>query len=533
MRWRVFVGGVVGAVAIAALGGAGAAGQATSVLRVTVTLPAADGGTLTPITGHGLLVSEEPVSTAPRRIVTGADGRASLRVRPGRYTVESERPLAFQGREYQWIHAIEVPAAGEVVLSLTAANAESGPLTAASASPAGRPADPSDVLSLWQGSVLTVWTPTRRVVGVLVDPRGLLVTSRQMVGEVTAVEVQVSPSVKRAARVIVSDAARDVAVLWMDAAALASVRPVPLGCASPPALTNGQEVLALDSSSGSRVRVTSGKLGRVASPLMIADFSLDEASVGGPVFSTAGVVVGLASVLGDKEGDRRESSRVVRLDAVCAVVATATAALGAAAAPSATPLPVEPLETIPGDALREIARARAGSLAPATVSSAGFDVSFLTPLQVYAGGTTMEFANWTDYVIGGPSVLLLRVTPKQVESFWVKVARGMARTQGMAIPPIKRFRAGFSRLVATCGQSEVQPIHPFLLERRVSETDAVYEGLYVFHPDAFAPECGTVRLDIYSDKAPGVADPATVDAGVLKRVWQDFAPYRQLVGAKN
>jgi hypothetical protein len=261
---------------------------------------------------------------------------------------------------------------------------------------------------------------------------------------------------------------------------------------------------------------------------MIADFSLDDASVGGPAFAASGQLVGLTSLVGEKEGDRREESRVVRLDAVCDVVAFAETTLAAAAPPSGTPLPVEPVPTIPEDALESAAKRRAGGLSPYTATSAGFDIAFLTPLQVYAGQTSMDFANWSDYVRDTPSVLLVRVTPKQVEKAWGRVARGVAMTRGIVLPPIKRFKSGFSRLRALCGEAEVTPIHPLLIERRVSETDAVYEGLYVFDPDALTPRCGAVTLELYSDTEPAKADSAVIDSTLLEQIWQDFALYRAL-----
>src|SRR5213083_277534 len=85
----------------------------------------------------------------------------------------------------------------------------------------------------------------------------------------------------------------------------------------------------------------------------------------------------------------------------------------------------------------------------------------------------LDFSNWSEYVAEFPPVLLVRVTPKLVEGFWTTVARGAARTQGMSLPPIKRFKSGFSRLRAFCGDAEVTPIHPLKLEQRVSETDAI------------------------------------------------------------
>ena len=126
----------------------------------------------------------------------------------------------------------------------------------------------------------------------------------------------------------------------------------------------------------------------------------------------------------------------------------------------------------------------------------------------------MDFSNWSEYVEDFPPVLLVRVTPKLVESFWMKVARGAASTQGVSLPPIKRFKSGFSRMRAFCGDAEVTPIHPFKLEQRVSESEAIYEGLYVFDPGALGPQCGSVKLVLYSEKEPEKGDTRVVDAKV-------------------
>jgi hypothetical protein len=82
---------------------------------------------------------------------------------------------------------------------------------------------------------------------------------------------------------------------------------------------------------------------------------------------------------------------------------------------------------------------------------------------------------------------------------------------------------------ALCGEAEVTPIHPFTLEQRVSDTDAISEGLYVFDPGALGPHCGTVKLVLYSEKAPQDGDTRVVDPKVIQQIWQDFAPYRGLM----
>ena len=95
----------------------------------------------------------------------------------------------------------------------------------------------------------------------------------------------------------------------------------------------------------------------------------------------------------------------------------------------------------------------------------------------------------------------------------------------MALPPVKRFKPGFGRLQAFCGDREVTPIHPLKIEQRVTESDAVYEGLYVFDPAALGPACGQVRLELYSEKDTK-GDSRVVDPKIVERVWNDFEPYR-------
>jgi hypothetical protein len=196
--------------------------------------------------------------------------------------------------------------------------------------------------------------------------------------------------------------------------------------------------------------------------------------------------------------------------------------------PDATRLPLDPRRPIAPDALNAAVKNRAGSLSPYPMSTNDFDIAFITPVHVY--GTkdqprrpVMEFGHWSEYMADYPRVLLVRVTPKVVEGLWAKVARGAAMTQGISLPPIKRAKSGFSRMRVFCGDAEVTPIHPFMVERRISETEAIYEGLYVFDPAALGPPCGSVRLTLYSEDAPDQGDTRAVDPKVLQQISQDFA----------
>ena len=76
-------------------------GQEQSVLHIRVTLVDAEHGR-TPVPRHALLVSDNPSTAPPRQIVTAADGTVDVSLRPGNYTVESDRPVVFNGKAYQW-----------------------------------------------------------------------------------------------------------------------------------------------------------------------------------------------------------------------------------------------------------------------------------------------------------------------------------------------------------------------------------------------------------------------------------------------
>jgi S1-C subfamily serine protease len=528
--------------------------QGVSVLHVKVVLTDA-AGTATPVPRHVLLVSENPAGATPRQIVTGLDGTADIRLKPGNYTVESDRPVAFQGKAYQWTQIIDVPTGRDTVLELTAGNADAESAAAPDAASL-RPGetDPSFLLGQWQDSVVALWSPTTHGSGFVIDANGLIVTSQKVVGNAASIEVQLARPVKVAAPVLAADPARDVAVLWIDPKTIASVKPVPLSCGKElqPTAAAGQEIFTIGTPMREPKRMTSGRVRRASSQSVDADLLIARGSAGGPVFTAGGDLIGITSIAGDDDRGGSGSSRVVGSGNVCEVVASARQKMNGATPPSGARLPVEPERPSPADALEAASAGRAGSLNPYPVTAATFEVAFITPVLTYgaqhlheqmnrgAGGRAgrppapeppmvrplMDFSNWSDYVADYPPVLLVRITPKLVEGFWTTVGRMAAHTQGVSLPPIKRFKSGFGRLRAFCGENEVTPIHPFRIEQRLSETEAIYEGLYVFDPGALGPQCGSVKLTLYSEKEPEKPETKVIDAAIVQRFWDDFAGYR-------
>src|SRR6185295_15379266 len=213
-----------------------AVGQALSVLHIKVVLVDAE-GKATPVPRHPLLISDNPASAPPRLVTTETDGTADVKLKPGNYTIESDRPVTFHGKSYQWTQTLDVRAGRDTVLELTAANAEVETAAPSTTSAAAPEADPWILLPQWQGSVVALWTPTTRASGFVIDAKGLIATSQRVIGTATSVEVQLTPAVKVAASILATDADRDVAILWVDPSVTSAVRPLALGCAPAAAST--------------------------------------------------------------------------------------------------------------------------------------------------------------------------------------------------------------------------------------------------------------------------------------------------------
>ena len=501
-------------------------GQTLVVLHIRGSLTDAN-GQARPLARHALLISDEPQTQETRRIVTSIDGTADVRLRPGHYVVESDQPVALQGKAYRWRQTIDVVAGRDSSLDLTLANAVTESIDPASTN-AGAPlaTDTSFLLRQWLDSVVQLWTPTAHASGFLVDAAGLIATNQRVIGDATSVEVQISRSLKVAGTVLEADPKQDIAIVRIEPTVMSSMKPVPLSCPrdSAPRVAREQEIFTLAAPLRQNKGWTPGAVSRNDTRTFTADLSLATGGTGGPVFTASGDLVGITTLPDERDESRRGVTRVARIDGVCELVAAAAKKAKEAPAPSGMHLPVEPMEPAPVETFKDAVKRRAGSLKPYQIASSDFDVAFITPILNYAAQSqpNQTFSNWSDYVADIPPVLFVRVTPKMAESFWAKVARGAAYTQGMALPAMKRLKSGFDRMQALCGGTEVTPIHPFKLELRVSETEAIYEGLYAFDPAAFGPACSSVTLVLYSEKEPMKADTRVVDPSILQQIRRDF-----------
>lgn len=494
-----------------------AAGQGAGTLRVRVMLTDAS-GVATPVPRLVLLVSDNPPTDEPRRLRTTVDGTIELKLAPGSYIVELDEPVGFRGKAYTWTQIVEVAAGRDTVLDFTADNA-------AAAAGARISADSATLLTAWRDSVVEIWTPTRHASGFVVDAdKGLIATSHHALGEATSVEVQLTAGRERfkvPGRVIVSARDPGAAVVWIDPQALRSTRAIDTGCAagSRTEVSYKDIVTTITASMFAGKEVSDGAVSRVTTQAIFAEMRIGSDSEGGPVFAQSGALLGISAVE-DQESVRRWSDDVwvVPAERACEVIATAVKKIADAMPPPGTRLPLEAfataVEVIKGR--RQDAKVSEAKSAPATLSSAGFDITLLTPAQVQnitPGSNSMrgDFGNWSEYLRDVGPVLLVRVSPQFEESVWKMLARGAAATQGMSLPPLRSFTSNFLRLRAYCGDTEVMPIHPFIIEHEVQGRSKIREGLYIFDRGAFGSHCPAVRFSMFSERDPDRADSKVID----------------------
>ncbi len=509
--------------------------QVLSVLRINAIVVDSTGRAM-PVPRHALLISGNPASAPPRRVLTSLKGAVEIRLVPGNYTVESDRPVALDGKAYQWTMVVDVVGGRDAVLELTGGNADVVPITDAADSAAAPPdADPSSLLATWKDSVVAIWTATAHGSGLLIDSQGIVVADQYVIGAASSVEVQLSASVKVAGVVVASDAVRGIALVRIDASIAASAKAHTLQCdATAGPLVVGDDITAIEAPLDRLRGTRSGSIDVILPNVIEFNLRASEGGSGAPVFGAAGQFIGLTTLVPERDGERSDRTRIVRIGRLCEVIASATAKITATPPPSAAQLPVESLRPFPPIESAGVGvKGGAGSPKPYQLATSEFDVEFITPVQVRAsqaaqasGVRQFGFGNWSAYVDEVPPVLLIRVTPRFVESFWARVARGAVMTQGVSLPPLKRPKSNFERMRAMCGNAEIVPVHPFTLKHRLTGKDTIVEGLYAFDPEALTPACATVTLQLFSEKDPQKADTLVVDVKLIQQIWQDFAPHR-------
>jgi S1-C subfamily serine protease len=411
-----------------------------------------------------------------------------------------------------------------------------------------------------QSSVVTVWSEFGHGTGFIIDKEGLIVTNQHVVGPSQYIAVQFDERRKVPAVILAASPEKDVALLWanLDALPEATIAPLARTSDTEPPVVEGERVLTIGSPLNQRKIMTTGIVSKVEKRVIISDININPGNSGGPLFNSLGEVVGVTTFGDVSRPGFPGVSGIVRIEEALSVITEARAKMLQMTKPPAKLLAVDPTDTFPLDAIKEIALAEKFDSKRYFLGAGDYQVMLLTPTLKYRMETEAEreaaktknkrnkkegavqgtfrpfedFYSWREYVGDYKPILLVRATPTLGESFWGALGRGMAANYGIHTKAYLRFKTDFYRMRLLCGEKEIEPIHPGKIAHVlkadnyfISVKDATYEGIYSYPADAITPACGQVKLEIYSEKNPNKAEVKTLDVKTVNRVAEDFAPY--------
>ncbi|HWZ83236.1 MAG TPA: serine protease [Terriglobales bacterium] len=500
-------------------------------------------------------------AAASSDVKTGLDGAAETTLSPGTYTVTTVKPVDFDGKRYSW--SVRVTLTGtEKTIDLTNENAKAED-NAAAAQPRFSGASSGDLTEQFKklkNTVVTVISESGHGTGFFVDGKGLILTNQHVVAQSQYLAVQFDREHKIAARLIASDAQKDVALLWANMSALPSATPTVLarssGSYTP--VQEGERVFTIGSPLSLDKIITTGIVSKVDAHTIMSDININPGNSGGPLFNNAGQVIGLTT-FGTSAERGPGVSGVVRIEEARALLeqnrgkATGTP-------PSATLLPVEPLTPYPVEGLKAALQGEKFDVRPYYLNAGDFEVALSTPPFDYrekeegrlraertqskrnrrdtnSPDAAQQDANredsprdWESETGGHRAVFGIYVVPKVREGFGSALSRSLRNGYGAAN---LKFKTDFQSMKLFCGEKEVQPIHPGRIPLTVNVRnasvkleDSTYKGAYFYPPDAVNPQCGTVKIAIYSSKSE---EPVikTLDGNTTTRIWADFDAFRR------
>lgn len=457
-------------------------------------------------------------------IKTGFDGTAESKLEPGKYRVTTPQPVDFQGKRYSWDQEIVVSGT-EQTLELSNDNAIA---TAMGPEPSAR-APEGDLTSLFdrlKNSVLTIESESKSGSGFLVDASGLVLTNNHVIESSDYLSAQFDQKRKVPAKLLAANADKDIAVLWVNMAAFPEAVVAPIHAAGAPPVAVGERVFTIGNPLGHEKVLTTGVLSKIDPDSITSDININHGNSGGPLLTLKGDVIGITTA------GLQKLAKIIPISEAQSLVEEARKKIAGATPPSAELLPVIPVDYFPAEALRAHLQTEKLDWRPYSMDIGQFEAAFVTPMVTYLSrhqnemAAARQAAKRTGDSQAKPKaetleeaqeyrpVVMISVMPK-FSVFW-KV----------------KFKNGFQRMRLLCGGKEIQPVDPgrttyILHDQRGRTVDTTFRGAYVYLPETISPSCGSLVLEVFSEKEPNTAISKPVDAGIVERVWADFEPYRK------
>ncbi len=489
-------------------------------------------------------------------VKTGLDGTAETQLPPGKYTVTTPKPVELGGKRFSW--SVQVTLTGaEQNVDLTNDNAKSEEISTPAQPPGGGSSggDLTEQFKRLKNSVVTVRSEEGHGTGFFVDSNGIILTNQHVVGNSEYLAVQFDREHKIPARLIAADAQKDVALLWVNMAALPNAAPAPIyhGGSGRVSAQEGERVFTIGSPLTLDKIITTGIISKVEPHTIMSDININPGNSGGPLFNASGQVIGLTTFNTHEQGGPGVSG-IVRIEEALTLLEQ-NRGRAAGTPPPGTLLPVEPRVPFPVEGLKEALNAGKFDPRPYYLEAGDFRVALSTPPFDYREQEEQRMQaernhkarnknhsiseetsddseapkQWEEEAGVHPAVFAIYAMPKAKEGFGSALGRSL---NAMSAARLK-FKTDFLKMKLYCGPKEVQPINPGRIpvsvsvhDRAVKMDDSTYKGVYLYPPDAVNPDCGEVKLMIYSSKSD---EPVIkiLDERSVRHVWDDFGAYRR------
>jgi S1-C subfamily serine protease len=482
---------------------------------------------------HVTLRREDTQNSELFDLITKLDGTCDRVVPTGRYELVTPHAIDLQGRRYTWSMDVAFSRAQEMI-ELTNDNATVERVPTAVNAPmnnvSGGGSDLSLLFERLKKSTVTVRADSREGSGFIVDASGLVVTNNHVVEFSRYLAVLFDQKHKVTARVLAADPGKDIAVLWVNLQAFPEAVIAPLLPSGPASrVVVGERVFTIGNPLGEEKVFTSGFISKVEHTAIFSDININPGSSGGPLFNLRGEVTGITSA------QMHLLASIVPIDDARPVIERARHELSGASPPSAELLPVEPDDFFPSEALLSLLRHHQRmDVKPYSLTAGEFRVKIMTPPLRY-------------YVYNKAQIQATHKGPKHSrEDSQQDELPEQALEEAQEYPPTviiqivpkhgfwnRQFKDSFRSMRLLCAGKEVPPIDPGrshfeLPDNHIKGTTTA--GFYSYQPDAISPNCGIVKLEIFSENAPRIPIIRSVSAATVERIWADMEPYRGTKG---
>jgi len=489
-------------------------------------------------------------------VKTGLDGTVETQLPPGKYMITTPKPAELGDRRFSWNMTLAITGA-QANVDLTNDNAKTEQISAPASAPSGESSGGGDLTEHFKrlkNTVVTVISESGHGTGFFVDGKGLLLTNQHVVGNSDYLAVQFDREHKIPARLIAADPQKDVALLSVNLAALPNAAPAPLSrpVAGKPPVQEGERVFTIGSPLTLDKIITTGIVSKVEQHTIISDVNINPGNSGGPLFNGAGQVIGLTTFGTRGEGGPGVSG-IVRIEEAMALLDQNRGKVNGTV--PGTLLPVEPLTPYPVEGLKQALKGDKFDPRPYYLSAGDFNIALSTPPFDYREEEERRLAaqrvhkkrnkkneqstensddsdspkQWEEDAGAHPAVFGIYVMPQAKEGFGSALGRSFNVNSTAKL----KFKTDFQRMKLFCGSKEIQPIHPgrvpitvSVRNQAVKMDDSTYKGAYLFPPDAVNPNCGVVKLAIFSSKSE---EPVikTIDEKSVQHIWEDFEAFRR------